>query len=229
MKGFWGEAAGLRYVQLDPDDPAPNLPLIIAIHGRGADATDLAGLAPELDGHAYRWVLPQGPRPVPIAPTMMGWAWYDLGADQGGTATASRDVLATFIDATVARLAVPRERTLLMGFSQGAVMALYVGLTSPDPFAGLVAMSGYLQSSEELRALLPERRDRKILLVHGTEDDTLPVERGRHARTALEAAGLTPQYAEFEMGHQITPESFAVVRDFVHAVLPAKQRTGEGA
>jgi phospholipase/carboxylesterase len=222
VKGFWGEAAGLRYVQLEPEQLATDLPLIVAIHGRGADATDLAGLAPDLDGDGYRWVLPQGPRPVPIGPGVLGWAWYELGGDQVSTATASRDLIAGFLDETLARLSVGRDRTLIMGFSQGAVMALFVGLTSPEPYAAMVAMSGYLAASDELVEVLPERKERKLLIVHGTEDETLPIERGRQARVTLEGAGLKPEYHEFPMGHQITPESFAVVKEYIHRILPPR-------
>src|SRR5712692_7459522 len=75
MNAFWGDAAGLRYVQIDPDEPTDDLPLIVAIHGRGANATDLADLAPAIHPNGYRWVLPQGPRPVPIMPGYEGWAW----------------------------------------------------------------------------------------------------------------------------------------------------------
>lgn len=224
LKGFWGEAAGLRYVQMEAEDAPRDLPVIVAIHGRGADATDLAGLAPEIDVLGYRWILPQGPRPVPLGPGYTGWAWYELGEAQAGTTLASGDALVEFIDDMLARLSVPRVRTLLMGFSQGAVMALYAGLASPRPFAGVVAMSGYLPRAEALEAVLSERRDRKVLIVHGTEDQTLSVELGRRARDSLVAAGLSPEYAEFEMGHQITEESLAVVRQYIHRVLPPRDQ-----
>jgi len=220
LKGFWGEAAGLKYVQVEAEDAPQDLPLIVAIHGRGADATDLAGLAPEIDALGYRWILPQGPRPVALGPAYTGWAWYELGEAQAGTTLASGDALATFIDHMLIQLGVARDRALLMGFSQGAVMALYAGLTSPEPFAGIVAMSGYLPNAKALEAVLPERRDRKVLMVHGTEDQTLSVELGRRARDSLVAAGLSPEYVEFDMGHQITEESLAVVRQYIHRVLP---------
>lgn len=219
MKGFWGEGAGLRYVQADPEDAPADLPVIFAIHGRGADATDLAGLAPEL-GHGYRWILPQGPRPVPLGPGYVGWAWYELDDSRADTVVESRDILARFIDDTLQRLNLAHERALLMGFSQGAVMSLHAGLASETPFAGIAAMSGYLPAADALTPVLPQRRDRSILMVHGTQDQTLGIELGRSARDLLRHAGLSPEYAEFEMGHQITPESLATVRDYVHRVLP---------
>jgi len=218
MKGHWEEEAGLRYVQIDPDDDSDSLPVIFSIHGRGADATDLAGLAPEI-GDGYRWILPQGPRPVPLAPGYVGWAWYDLGEGREETVISSRDILEAFIKDALRRLGVSRDRALIMGFSQGAVMSLHVGLTSEAPFAGIAAMSGYLPAADSLKAVLPHRRDRSVLMIHGTLDETLDVELGRSARTLLEEAGVRPEYHEFEMGHQITSESLAVVRDYLAKAL----------
>ena len=220
MKGFWGETGGMRYVQVEPDDGGAGLPLIIAIHGRGADATDLSSLAMELSPDGYRGVLPQGPRPVPLAPGWIGWAWYELGEDQAETVVASRDLLLPFVDGTLARLSVPRERAVIAGFSQGAVMALHVGLTAQEPLGAIVAMSGHLPAAEQLTPLLADRRDRRVLVVHGTEDQTLPIERGRRVREILEGAGLQPEYHEFRMGHEISQQSLAVVREFVQRMVP---------
>jgi phospholipase/carboxylesterase len=221
VKAYWAELAGVTHLRVEPDGGAEGLPLIIAIHGRGADATDLAGLASELHPDRYQWVLPQGPRPVPLAPGYTGWAWYDLGASQTQTVIESRDLLTRFVDGLLTKLGVPRSRTLIMGFSQGAVMAMHVGLSSPEPFAGVVAMSGHLPGAEELTPILPERLDRKLLMVHGTRDSVLSIDVGRRAHDIMEKAGLKPEYHEFDMDHQITAESLAVVRDFIERVLPA--------
>jgi phospholipase/carboxylesterase len=215
----------VTHLRVEPDSGTAGLPLIIAIHGRGADATDLAGLAGELNPDRFQWVLPQGPRPVPLAPGYTGWAWYDLGAQQAQTVVESRDLLNGFVDALLAKLEIPRSRVLIMGFSQGAVMAMHVGLASAEPFAGVVAMSGHLPAAEELIPLLAERRDRTILMVHGTRDSVLNIDLGRRARDILEKAGLQPEYHEFEMDHQITAESLAVVREYIQRIVPPAKDT----
>jgi phospholipase/carboxylesterase len=219
VKGHWDEGEGLRYVEVEPEDGSSDLPVIFSIHGRGADATDLASLAPEI-GDGYRWILPQGPRPVPLGPGYVGWAWYDLGEGRDDTVEGSRDILTGFIDATLQRLHLTHDRALLMGFSQGAVMSLHVGLHSEKPFAGIAAMSGYLPAANLLTPVLSQRRDRSVLMVHGTRDETLGIELGRAACDLLRTGGLDPEYAEFEMGHQITPESLTVVREYVQRRLP---------
>jgi len=129
-------------------------------------------------------------------------------------------MLLQFIDDTLQRLEVSYDRALIMGFSQGAVMSLHVGLTSATPFAGIAAMSGYLPAPETLKPVLPERRDRSVLMIHGTLDETLDVELGRSARRVLEEAGVQPEYHEFDMGHQITAESLEVVKEYVRRRLP---------
>jgi phospholipase/carboxylesterase len=220
LKGFWGEAAGLKYVQVDPDQATAGTPLIISIHGRGADATDLASLAQEIGPEEYRWVLPQGPRPVDLGMGYVGWAWYELDENQAATVVDSRDRLTAFVDHMLGELGVPRARTVIMGFSQGSVMALHVGLTSEEPFGAVVVMSGHLPAAEALTPVLPKRRDRHVLVVHGTEDQVLPIERGRRVRAILEEAGLQPEYHEFHMAHQIIPESLAVVSDFILRLVP---------
>jgi phospholipase/carboxylesterase len=220
MKGAWNELAGLKYVEAVPDDEPSDLPLIVAIHGRGADATDLAGLASELFPESYRWVLPQGPRPVNLGGGYTGWAWYELGEQQAETVVHSRDILMSFLDELLTRLGVARERAVLMGFSQGAVMTMHAGLASPEPYAGLIAMSGYLPAAETLSPLLPDRRDRKLLMVHGIHDQVLNVRLGREARDFLQAAGLQLEYEEFPMDHQITADSLTTVRRFLQEVLP---------
>jgi phospholipase/carboxylesterase len=220
LKGFWGEAAGLKYVQVDPDGATAETPLIVSIHGRGADATDLTGLAQEIGPEQYRWILPQGPRPVDLGMGYVGWAWYELDEQQAETVVDSRDRLAAFVDHMLGELNAPRDRTLIMGFSQGSVMAIHVGLASEEPFAAVVVMSGHLPAAEALTPILPQRRHRDVLVVHGTEDQVLPIERGRRVRAILEEAGLKPEYHEFRMAHQITPESLAVVRDFILRHLP---------
>ena len=157
---------------------------------------------------------------MPFAPGWVGWAWYDLGETQEQTVLTSCDALTGFVEETLRRLGLTRDRVLVMGFSQGAVMALHTGLSSPKAFAGVVAMSGHLPAADTLLPLLPQRLDRQVLVVHGTQDETLPIERGRRIRDLLNKAGLHPEYHEFQMGHQITAESLSVVREFVLRVLP---------
>jgi phospholipase/carboxylesterase len=101
-------------------------------------------------------------------------------------------------------------------------MTLHTGLASPEPYAGLAVMSGYLPAADDLIPLLPERTDRRVLMVHGMQDQVLGVQLARDARDTLIGGGIQVEYQEFPMDHQITAESLAVVGRFVQDVLPSR-------
>jgi phospholipase/carboxylesterase len=203
----------LRYVLNTPSHQpdSDEMPLMIIMHGRGADANDLADIAPYLD-NGYRFLFPNAPNPWEAAPGMtFGFTWFDGLPPEPRSLEASRAKLATFIDA--ARQKFPATRLVLGGFSQGALMALDAGLRRDD-VAGIVAMSGALYEAD-----LPTlRKDQRVLIVHGTLDEMINVNLARRARRALEDRGLQPEYHEFAMGHQVTPESLEIVSEFIRTV-----------
>jgi phospholipase/carboxylesterase len=99
-----------------------------------------------------------------------------------------------------------------MGFSQGGVMAYDLALRDPGRFAGVGALSSWLP--ELLAQDLPKNpalAGFPVLIVHGTEDSSLGVEKARESRELLRPLGVTLTYREFEMGHEIRPEALRVV------------------
>ncbi len=227
MQASMGQGGGLSYLEIAPPDAPYDLPLVVALHGRGASADDLAPLAPELDATHYRYIFPNGRLPVDLG-GWFGFAWYNVG-NQAADLPGSRAAVEALLSELWARTDLGPAQTVLLGFSQGAVLTLDVGLRSAERFAGLIAMSGYLFEDDTLPAALAGARDQRVLIVHGVADPVLPVDRGRAARQALEIAGLCPEYHEFPMGHEISAASVAVVRTFLHAVLPpgrSRQRRG---
>jgi phospholipase/carboxylesterase len=218
MQASMGQGGGLSYMEIAPPHAPRDLPLVVTLHGRGASADDLAPLAPELDATHYRYVFPNGRLPVDLG-GWMGFAWYEIG-NQATDVPASRAAVEALLADLWARSGLGPARTVLVGFSQGAVLTLDVGLRSAERFAGLVAMSGYLSEDASLPAALERARDQRVLIVHGVEDAVLPIDRGRAARQTLSAAGLQPEYHEFPMGHEVSAASLAAVRTFLHAVLP---------
>ncbi|HZU06594.1 MAG TPA: alpha/beta hydrolase-fold protein [Chloroflexota bacterium] len=218
MQVSLGYDGGLAYLEIVRPDAPRDLPLVVALHGRGATAEDLAPLAHELDSAGYRFIFPNGRLRLDLG-GWEGYAWYAFESVAEDLAQ-SRAALTALLDAVWARTGLGPAQTVLLGFSQGAVLALDTGLRAPKRFAGLVAMSGYLYEDAELAAALARAREQRVLIIHGLEDPVLPVERGRRARQVLEAAGLRPEYHEFAMGHEVTHESLAVVAAFLHAVLP---------
>jgi phospholipase/carboxylesterase len=195
------------------------MPLVIIMHGRGADANDLADIAPTIDGPGgYRFLFPNAPRPWEAAPGLtFGYTWFDGLPPDPKSIAASRALVMQFLDAALKEFPTPRGKVVIGGFSQGALMALDAGLRTAQPIAGIVTMSGALFEPE-----LPDvssKKDVPILIVHGTGDEMINVNRARRARRVLEGLRLEVEYHEFPMGHHLTPESMMVVRQFVQNCL----------
>ncbi|HSY48636.1 MAG TPA: PHB depolymerase family esterase [Thermoanaerobaculia bacterium] len=194
-----------------PDDA--EMPLVIVMHGLGADANDLADLAPMLDG-GYRFVFPNAPKPFePMPGYSFGWSWFDGFPPEGDSIVQSRTKLLALIDELVKRYPTPEGKIAVTGFSQGGLMALDVGFRTKQKIAAIVVMSGAIYEADmpDLRA----QRELPVLLIHGTQDDMVPVLTARRTRHILEEHGLAPEYHEFPMGHHVTPESIDVVADFL--------------
>ena len=195
------------------------MPLVLLMHGRGADANDLADIAPALDGPSgYRFLLPNAPRPWEASPGMtFGYTWFDGWPPSRESISESRRLVLDFLEKATKRFPTPPGKVILSGFSQGALMALDAGLRTETPIAGIVAMSGGLY--EDNLPDLAAKRDLPILIAHGTADDVIPLPAARRTRQVLERAGLHPEYGEFPMGHHVTPESIAFVADFIRRNL----------
>lgn len=192
------------------------MPLVVLMHGRGADANDLADLAPLLDTPTgARFVFPNAPKPFEAYPGMsFGWTWFDGWPPERASVAASREILLRFVDEVTARY--PTSSLIVSGFSQGAMMSLDAGLRTERKVAGIVAMSGGLY--EEDLPDLKARASVPVLITHGSLDDVVPVNYARRARATLENAGLDVEYHEYPMAHQIVMEEIAVVKEFVTRV-----------
>jgi phospholipase/carboxylesterase len=211
----------LRYVLNIPSGrpETDEMPLVMIMHGRGADSYDLADIAPMIDGpDGYRFVFPNAPNKWETAPGMtFGFTWFEGLPPEPKSLAASRRLVQEFLDAAVRHFPTPAGKVILGGFSQGALMALDAGLRTSQPIAGIVAMSGALY--EQDLPDLTNRKGQRVLIVHGTMDEMINVNMARRARRVLEQHGLDPEYREFPMGHQVTAESMVVVGEFIRTCL----------
>lgn len=191
-------------------------PAVIALHGWGASAHDLIGLAPILQGGQALVLCPQGPVNIPIEQGVAGCGWFPLAQgrepDPEEFATGAR-LVREFIDAALDAYPIDESRVALLGFSQGGVVGYDLFLRQPERFAGLAALSTWLppELSKGL-AVDPSHKGRPVLVLHGTDDPMIPVDRAHDSRDALLPYGLDVTYREHPMGHEINPEA---LRDLI--------------
>ncbi|HET7445140.1 MAG TPA: phospholipase [Solirubrobacterales bacterium] len=198
--------------------------LLVLHHGRGTDETDLLRLADYLDPEKrLRVVTPRAPLVLPGSP---GFHWYlvpRVGYPDHDTFDAARAALAELHDGLWEETGVGPERTVLGGFSMGAVMSYAMGL-SPErpPVAGILAFSGFVPSVDDWQPSFGDRQSTRVFISHGSNDPVISVEFAHRARELVSAAGLPLEYRESELGHQIDPGHLADAGAWLGETLPAK-------
>jgi phospholipase/carboxylesterase len=190
---------------------------LVLLHGRGADEHDLYPLLDLFDPERRLLGITPG-APLRLPPG--GRHWYRLGGiptPDPATFHASVPLLADLLDG----LPVPLDRVVLGGFSQGAVMswAMTLGPGRPRP-AGVIAMSGFLPRVDDWPLTLTGLDGLPVAITHGTLDPVIPVDFGREARAALEAAGADVLWHESPVPHTIDPDAIPQLRAFVARALP---------
>jgi len=201
--------------------PGARAPLLLLLHGVGSNEHDLFDLADSLDD---RFFVISARAPIMLGPGAFGW--YPVAFTPQGPvgdpaqAEQSRQTLVGFVDEAVAAYSLDPARVYLMGFSQGAIMSLYVALTAPKIVAGIVPMSGRLlpeawaaRAPDDALAGLP------VFAVHGTRDTVLPVSEGRAVRDALSRLPVNLTYREYDMAHQVTAENLSDIAAWLTARL----------
>ena len=193
-----------------PPGPGPH-PTILTLHGRGANAFDLLGLAPYLCGGKFLMICPQAPLETPIGPDAVGYAWYSMSLggppDVQGMLSSQRR-LQTFLDECLKQYPIDAKKLVVLGFSQGGVMAYSLALPNPERFSALAVLSSWLP--KELVAQLNVSdavQSLPTLVHHGTQDPTIEVARARESVERLRQLKLPLTFREYEMGHEIRPRS----------------------
>ena len=193
--------------------------LLVLFHGRGADEHDLFPLLDAVDpARRLLGVAPRGPLSLPPG----GAHWYALravGYPDPATFHATYEEVGAWLDALADETGVPPERTVLGGFSQGAVMTYAFGLgRGRRRPAALVAFSGFVPTVPgfelDLEGDLP-----RVAIGHGTLDPVIGVEWGRRARELLEDAGADVRYEESPLPHTIDPRFLATLPAWLEDAL----------
>ena len=199
----------LIHTLYEPAGAGPH-PTILTLHGRGANAFDLLGLAPYLCGGKFMLVCPQGPLETAIGPGTVGYAWYPLthgGPPDVPAIVSAREQLETFLNAALERYPIDSKRLVALGFSQGGVMAYSLALRNPARFAALVALSSWLP--HEVFSDAPNAQRLPTLVHHGSRDQMIDVQRAHSSVEKLRDWRVPVSYREYDMGHEITAEGLS--------------------
>lgn len=197
------------------------LPTVFAIHGHGAHAQDLLGLAPVLAGGRVQFICPQAA--FPLQAGMLSYTWFESsGGDLRRTPEEFErvsTVLEGFIDEATERYQADPARSVVLGFSQGGGLAYRLGLARPRRFVGVAALSTWLPDEAVAAADRDQLAGLPVLVQHGTADPLVAIDRGRESRDRLVELGIEPDYREYAMQHQISNESLVDLSQWIGRVL----------
>lgn len=189
-------------------------PLLILLHGFGADERDLMPMAQQVDP---RLAIVSARAPI-VLPSG-GYAWFS-GGDGGAEFEDSRRRAVAFVDNAVEAVGADPRRVFVAGFSQGAMVSLAMALTAPDRIAGAVALSGRLLPGVAAHYAAADRlRGLPLLVIHGTEDQTVPIRFGRELRDTLPRFSLRLDYRELPVGHIVAPAEVDALSAWLSARL----------
>lgn len=198
--------------------------LVVLLHGYGADAQDLFGLSQPLSEILPNTVFRAVNAPERCRVNPMGYQWFPIPWIDGSSEeerdegfNRSTTLLDDWLTATLAEEGLTPDRLALVGFSQGTMMSLDVGLARPDPLAGIVGFSGRLARPERLKEIASRP---PVVLIHGDRDDVIPVAALGEAEAALKAADV-PVTTHVSPGtpHGIAPDGLRVAAEFLMRAL----------
>jgi phospholipase/carboxylesterase len=201
--------------------------LVVFLHGYGADGADLLGLADVLGPHLPNtvFVAPDAPERPLMAP--YGYQWFPIPRFDGsseaqqtaGMAQSTADLNA-FVDKALRDEGLQASALALIGFSQGAMMALHIAPRRDAAMAGVVAISGRLMQPETLERDALSKPP--VLVMHGDKDDVVPFADMAAAANTLTRAGFeTYGHVMKGSGHGIAPDGLSVALRFLQDKLPA--------
>ncbi len=217
--------AGLDVIEFPEKDPKALT--VVCLHGYGADMRDLAPLAAELAvTRPVRWFFPDGPEVLDWG----GKAWFPIDVasfEEAQRAGKPRDLSRAEPDgmadaraelrAVLGEIGAPAGSLVLMGFSQGAMMAVDLALRAEEKVAGVVILSGTLVDKATVEALAPKKKGLPFFQSHGSVDPILGFPQALALEKELKAAGWDGSLLRFEGGHGIAPEVVASLAAWLDA------------
>jgi len=202
---------------------------VIWLHGLGADGHDFENIARELHLKAepgIHFIFPNAPvQPITINGGMEMRAWYDIlemsmehRVDIAGIYQSAK-LIGQLIEQKMDK-GIPSEHILLAGFSQGGVIALHAGLRYPHKLAGIIGLSTYLPTLEQLNTERSTANNATpVFMGHGILDSVVAIESGKAAFNALHALGYNVEWHDYLMGHSVCIEEIGHISTFINSIF----------
>ena len=211
-------------------------PVVILLHGFGAPGDDLVSLADVLHVPAgTRFVFPEGPLSLSFGPRDARAWWLidmvrmqadrmagrvrDLSQDIPKGLALARETMLAFLKEIEQEFGADPRKTILGGFSQGAMLSCDVMLRTTQPYAGLIQLSGTLLATQEWTPLLQKRKGLPVFQSHGMQDELLPYVGAERLRDALSRSGLAVEWHSFHGGHEISESVLQRLGPFITKAL----------
>ena len=215
----------LQYIEIETgENPTA---AVIWLHGLGASGHDFEPVVPELglpEDTAVRFIFPHAPNlPVTINGGMSMPAWYDIKAMDIDRVVdteqlrASADAVAKLVEQQKHK-GIPPERIIIAGFSQGGAVAYELGLSYPERFGGVLALSTYSATADTVERS-EANADVPISVYHGTFDPMVPESLGVRSVETLKEMGYDPSYQTFPMEHSVCLEEIQDIGRFIRRHL----------
>ena len=206
-----------------PGDAADGTPVVILMHGRGADLTDLIPLGQAFPNEAAL-VFPRAPHPGAPWGYGPGWAWYRYDGDDRPEPRSFRkgqEALDTLMDGLPELLGFKPGVVVPGGFSQGGTMAMAYALRPPGAVPAVRNFSGFIAAHPDVDVSPDTVVDTAFWWGHGTRDPAVPFELARRGRSTLREAGADLEARDYPMGHGIIPEELQDAVAWLGGVLAA--------
>lgn len=202
---------------------------VIWMHGLGADGHDFEGIVPELglpDDHGIKFIFPNAPvQAVTINGGMKMRSWYDIlemsmehKVDCEGINQSSVSVAQLIQKEMTAGIA--SENILLAGFSQGGVIALHTGFRFPHKLAGILALSTYLPTIDQVKSeATKENQSIPVFMAHGTMDPVVAIQNAKLAFNQLKEMQYPIRWHEYPMEHSVCQEEILAISQFIKDIF----------
>ncbi len=210
----------LSFLERFPKVPTPNPPVLILIHGRAAEAKTIFSIEGLLDPAYHVLAIT-----APYDSALGGREWFHPPEPMPGEVhdakqfEESERILTGDVEAHLVRLNIDKSRAFLWGFSQGAAMALILGLRGTIKPSGVIPMCGFLPTG--VKHWQTWDISPRFLFVHATEDEVLPTESSKKAKAFVESKGATAEYHEYKGRHKMTMDSIRFVNEWIKNLASA--------